>query len=168
MSEIRPKATGYSEAGASKVRRAFKGFTATSASPNEDINWNNYTLRQRGRMLSMSSPVAASAIKSNRTKVVGTGLNLKSSVDTDVLGLTPEAAKEWQRNTEREFAIWAGKRENCDAIGMNNFYGLQRLCLQSWLTNGDVFGLIRYDAPSPLNPYSLRVHMIALQTILSR
>ena len=113
----------------------------------------------------MSSPVAASAIKSNRTKVVGTGLNLKSSVDTDVLGLTPEAAKEWQRNTEREFAIWAGKRENCDAIGMNNFYGLQRLCLQSWLTNGDVFGLIRYDAPSPLNPYSLRVHMIEADRI---
>ena len=161
MSEkIRPKASGYSEAGASRVRRAFKGFTATSSSPNEDINWNNYTLRQRGRMLSMSSPVAASAIKSNRTKVVGTGLTLKSAIDTDVIGMTPEAAKEWQRNTEREFAIWAGKRENCDAIGMNNFYGLQRLCLQSWLTNGDVFGLIRYVDPTPLNPYTLRVHMI--------
>ena len=161
MSEkIRPKASGYSEAGASRVRRAFKGFTATSSSPNEDINWNNYTLRQRGRMLSMSSPVAASAIKSNRTKVVGTGLSLKCAVDIDVLGMTSEAAKEWQRNTEREFAIWAGKRENCDAIGMNNFYGLQRLCLQSWLTNGDVFGLIRYVDPTPLNPYTLRVHLI--------
>ena len=166
MSEkIRPKASGYSEAGASRVRRAFKGFTATSSSPNEDINWNNYTLRQRGRMLSMSSPVAASAIKTNRTKVVGVGLSLKSNIDAVTIGITPEAAKEWQKKTEREFALWASKRENCDAIGMNNFAGLQRLCLQSWLTNGDVFALKQYYDPTPLNPYSLRIHMIEADRI---
>lgn len=166
MSEkFRPKASGYSEAGASKVRRALKGFTARSSSPNEDINWNNYTLRQRGRMLSMSSPIAASAIKTNRTKVVGIGLSLKSTVDTDALGMTPEAAKAWQRNTEREWALWANKRENCDATGMNSFAGLQRLTVSSWLTNGDIFGLYqRYD-PTPINPYSLRIHMIEADRI---
>ena len=47
---------GYSEAGASVTRRAMKGFKARSGSPNEDINWNNATLRQRGRMLYMSTP----------------------------------------------------------------------------------------------------------------
>ena len=156
----RPQASGYSEAGASVNRRALKGFTAVSSSPNEDINWNQYRLRQRGRMLYMSSPVAASAIKVNRTKVVGTGLTLKSNIDADLLRMTPEAAKEWQRATEREFALWAGKRENCDAIGMNNFYGIQQLAVMSWLTNGDVFALFqRYD-PTPLNPYSLRLHMV--------
>ena len=51
---VRPKASGYSEAGASLIRRALKGFTPRSASPNEDINWNNATLRQRGRMLYMA------------------------------------------------------------------------------------------------------------------
>lgn len=158
MREI--KASGYSEAGASTTRRALKGFTAASSSPNEDINWNNFTLRQRGRMLSMSSPVAASAIKTNRTKIVGVGLNLKSSIDYQFLQMTPEAAKDWQKNTEREFALWANKRENCDAIGMNNFAGIQQLAVMSWLTNGDVFALFqRYD-PTPLNPYSLRIHMI--------
>lgn len=163
--KTRPRASGYSEAGASRVRRALKGFTARSSNPNEDINWNNYTLRQRGRMLTMSSPIAASAVKTNRTKVVGTGLNLKSSVDASVLGLTPERAKEWQKNTEHEFALWAGKRENCDAIGMNNFAGLQRLAVQSWLTNGDVFGVIqRYD-PTPTNPYTIRVHMVEADRI---
>ncbi len=161
MSNIRrPQASGYSEAGASTSRRALKGFTATSSSPNEDINWNQYRLRQRGRMLYMSSPVAASAIKVNRTKVVGTGLTLKSAIDADALHLTPEAAKKWQRKTEREFALWAGKRENCDAIGMNNFAGIQQLSVMSWLTNGDVFALIQRCDPTPLNPYSLRLHMI--------
>lgn len=36
----RPKASGYSDAGASLIRRALKGFQARSGSPNEDINWN--------------------------------------------------------------------------------------------------------------------------------
>ena len=56
------RASGYSEAGASRTRRALKGFDAHSGSPNEDINWSNHTLRQRGRMLYMSSPLATSAI----------------------------------------------------------------------------------------------------------
>lgn len=161
----RPQASGYSEAGASKVRRALKGFKAVSSSPNEDIHWNNYTMRQRARILFMSYPVAASAIKTNRTKVVGTGLTLKSSIEHKALGLTPEAAKEWQQNTEREFALWAGKRENCDAIGMNDFAGLQQLAVTSWLMNGDVFGLFQWYKETPANPYQLRVHMIEADRI---
>lgn len=155
-----PMASGYGDAGASVNRRAFKGFSATSASPNEDINWHQSRLRQRSRMLVMSSPVAASAIKTNRTKVVGVGLGLKCSVDSDVLGWTPEKAKDWQRHTEREFRLWSSKRENCDAIGLNTFSGLQALALSSFLTNGDVIGLKEFRKPTPLNPYRLRIHMV--------
>ena len=162
---MRPMASGYSEAGASTVRRALKGFKARSSSPNEDINWNNFTMRQRARMLYMSSPIAASAIKTNRTKVVGTGLTLKSSIDHERLGLTPEAAKQWQQNTEREFALWAGKKENCDAIGMNDFSSMQQLAIMSWLMNGDVFALFQWYKESPTNPYQLRVHMIEADRI---
>ena len=165
--KFRPQASGYSDAGASTVRRSMKGFTARSSSPNEDINWNNFTLRQRGRMLYMSSPVARSAIQTNKTKVVGTGLMPKCSIDAEFLHMTPEAAKEWQKKTEREFAVWAGKRENCDAIGMNNFAGLQQLAVSSWLPNGDVIALIQrdFDTNPLMNPYSLRIHMIEADRI---
>lgn len=162
---IRPQASGYSDAGASVDRRSMKGFTARSSSPNEDINWNSYTLRQRGRMLVMSSPVAASAIKTNKTKVVGTGLMLKSNIDATFLGLSPETAKAWQKNVEREFALWASKKQNCDAIGVNSFTGLQQLAVQSWLANGDVFALFKHYDPTPLNPYSLRIHMLEADRI---
>lgn len=165
VGNIRPKASGYSEAGASKTRRALKGFTATSSSPNEDINWNQYTLRQRGRMLYMSSPVAASAIKTNRTKVVGIGLSPKSAIDVETLGISAEAAKAWQHRVEREFAMWAAKKENCDAIGVNSFYQMQGLALTSWLVNGDVFGLIQRKDATKLNPYTLRIHMIEADRI---
>lgn len=156
----RPQTSGYSEAGASLTRRALKGFMPRSGSPNEDINDNNQTLRQRSRMLYMASPVATSAINTSRTKVVGTGLTLKSDIDRTVLGLSPEEAKDWQRNAEAEFALWAEKKQNCDALGVNNFSGIQQLAVKSWLTSGDVFVVIQRAKPTPLNPYTLRLHMV--------
>lgn len=154
------QARGYSEAGASINRRALKGFTPDSGSPTEDINRNNSTLRQRARMLYMAAPVATSAINTNRTKIVGTGLTLKSTIDRDVLKLSPEAAKKWQKQVEAEFKLWAGKAQNCDALGINNFVGLQQLALKSWLLSGDVFPLFKHYPVTPLNPYSLRIHLI--------
>lgn len=155
-----PKAKGYSEAGASHIKKALKGFIAQSGSAREDIDWNNRTLRQRGRILPMSSPVAASAIKTNRTNVVGVGLKLKSSIDREVLGLSPEAAKQWQWQVEREWELWASKKQNCDATGVNNFYGLQQLALQSWLSSGDVLAVLQQKDVSPHAPYGLRLQMV--------
>lgn len=157
---IRPQNKGYGEAGASWRKKAVKGFNAPSGSPHEDIDFNNYTLRQRARMLYMAAPIATSAIKTNRTNVVGVGLKLKSRIDREVLGLTPEQAEEWQKQTEREFALWAENKRACDATGMNNLYGLQQLALISWLLSGDCIGVFKQYAPDRLHPYSLRVHLI--------
>ena len=162
---VRPKASGYSEAGASLTRRATKGFTPRSGPPNEDINWNNSTLRQRGRMLYMSAPLATSAVNTNRTKVIGVGLTLKSIINREVLGLSPEAAKDWQRKTEAEFHLWADHKQSCDAIGMNNFDALQQLALVSWLMSGDVFPIFKRYKPTPTSPYSLRIHMVEADRI---
>lgn len=160
-----PQAKGYSDAGASFQRRAMRGFNAQSGSPNEDINWNNDTLRQRSRMLYMSAPLATSAIKTNRSKVVGSGLALKCDIDREALGMTPEQAKAWSRHTEAEFRLWAERRMNCDATGINNFAGLQQLVLMSWLQSGDVFALVKRYDPTPLNPYSLRLHLVEADRI---
>ncbi len=157
---VRPRAKGYSEAGASLTRRAMKGFTPQSGSPNEDINWNNDTLRQRGRMLFMSAPLATSAINTNRTKVVGVGLTLKPAIDRAVLGLGPEEAQAWEQRTEAEWRLWSSHKQNCDAIGMNDFDSQQQLALISWLQSGDVFPLFKRYPPTRTNPYSLRVHLI--------
>ena len=151
---------GYGEAGASWRKRAVKGFNAPSGSSHEDIDFNNFTLRQRSRMLYMAAPVATSAVKTNRTNVVGVGLQLKSRIDREVLGLSPEQAETWQKNTEREFGLWAKNKRACDATGMNNFYGLQQLALVSWLLSGDCIGLIKQYPVTRLLPYSMRVHLI--------
>lgn len=108
----RPVNKGYGDAGASWHKKATKGFRAMSGSPKEDIDANNYTLRQRARMLYMAAPIATSAIRTNRTNVVGIGLQLKSRIDREALGMTQEAADAWQAQAEREFALWSE----------NNFY----------------------------------------------
>ena len=92
----RPVNKGYGDAGASWHKKATKGFRAMSGSPKEDIDANNYTLRQRARMLYMAAPIATSAIRTNRTNVVGIGLQLKSRIDREALGMTQEAADAWQ------------------------------------------------------------------------
>ena len=158
-------ASGYGDAGASKTKRALKGFIAKSTSPNEDIDWNNYTLRQRGRMLYMASPVAASAIDTNRTKVVGTGLHMKCALDREILGLSEEALKNWQKKTEAEFRMWASKPSSCDSLGLNNFYSLQQLVVKSWLMSGDVFAVFKRTEATAQNPYTLRLHIVEADRI---
>ena len=157
---VRPKNKGYGEAGASWSKRAVKGFNAPSGSAHEDIDFHNFTMRQRARMLYMAAPMATSAIKTNRTNVVGVGLRLKSRIDREALGLTPDQAEKWQKDTEREFSLWASNKRACDATGMNNFYGLQQLALVSWLLSGDCIGIVKQYKTTRLLPYSLRVHLI--------
>ena len=154
------KMKGYSYAGASHTKKNLKGFTVESGSPAEDINANNYTLRQRSRMLYMSAPIAAAALKRQRTNIIGAGLRLKSTIDREVLGLTQEQAEEWQRHTQAEFALWAQRKQACDATGVNNFYGMQQLVALSYPMSGDVFALIKRAEPSKLMPYSLRLHIL--------
>ena len=161
----RPKNKGYGEAGASYTKKARKGFLASSGSPHEDIDANNRTLRQRARMLYMAAPIATSAIKTNRTNVIGCGLQLKSRVNRERLGLTAEQAKVWQRKTEEEFELWAANKMNCDAIGINNFYTAQQLVFSSELLSGDCFVLLGHEEPTPLNPYGLRFHIIEADRI---
>lgn len=154
-------ASGYGDAGASQQKRALKGFIANSLSANRDINDNNSTLRQRARMLYMASPVATSAINTNRTKVVGGGLHMRAAIDRSILGLSEEAADEWMKTVEAEWEMWSERKNNCDALGLNNFYELQQIALKSWLTSGDIFALFkREDHRTSMNPYTLRIQLI--------
>lgn len=153
------KNSGYDESGASRNKNSMRGWLASSKTPQEDIDKNLSTLRQRSRSLYMSAPLAVSAIKTNRTNIVGEGLKLKSTIDADFLGMTLEQAAEWQRNAEREFKLWA-ESKFCDATRVNNFYELQQVACMSWLMNGDACVLLEYEKPTKALPYGLRIHLI--------
>ena len=108
----------------------------------------------------MAAPIATAALKRQRTNIVGAGLRLKPTIDRETLGLTPEQAEAWQRKVQAEFNLWANRKQACDATGVNNFYGMQQLVALSWPMSGDVFALIKRADPTPLEPYSLRLHIL--------
>lgn len=153
-------AKGYSDAGASTTRRALKGFNAWSGSPARDIDDNSYTMRQRSRMLYMGAPIATGAVRTMRTNVVGTGVVPRPRIDRETLRMDAEQADAWQDAARREFAMWAGDRRACDALGLNDFWELQQLVMQSWLMSGDVFALVRRHKGSLMRPYTLRLQLV--------
>lgn len=168
MSEVKKRRfynKGYSEAGASVTKKSMKGFNAQSGSPQEDIDFNNQTLRERSRILAMASPIAASAIKTNRTNVLGMGLRMQPRIDRDVLGISSEQADEMQKHISREWDIWSGNPRAVDALGISNFADIQRLVLQSWLLSGDVFALVQQKNPTPMMPYSTRIMIVEADRI---
>ena len=150
---------GYSEGGASAVKKSLKGWVGRSKSPKQDIFDNLDLLRQRSRLLCMTAPIATSAIKTTRTNVVGCGLKLKSKIDYKTLGISQEEASKWEEHAEKEFSLWA-ESKFCDSTRVNNFYEMQQLALISWLMNGDGFALIKHQKAKKYFPYALNIFLI--------
>ena len=150
--------SGYGNYGASHNKNSFLGWFYHGGSAYEDIELNLSTLRQRSRDLYMGVPVAAGAVKTMRTNVVGSGLVLKSQIDYEYLGLTEEQAQKLESDIEREFALWS-KSETCDIERVDNFLELQQLAFLNWLASGDVFVLLPLTKRVNI-PYDLRVQLI--------
>lgn len=150
--------SGYSRHAASLSKSSMKGWLSSLGSPDEDINDNLPKLRERSRDLWMAGGIAAGAIKTVRTNVVGPGLRLNPTPDAEYLNLTPDEAYAWKRNVIREFSMWANSRD-CDMSRQLTFGQLQSLSYVSALMNGDVFALLPYKQRIG-QPYDLRIQLI--------
>jgi lambda family phage portal protein len=81
-----------------------------------------------------------------------------------VLGWTPEQAREWKRNVQAEFSLWADSTE-CDQAATQNFYELQYMLLGCVLESGDAFTLLPSAAPTSSQPHTLRVQIVEADRI---
>jgi len=151
--------SGYSEGGASHTRSALRGWNPLKSSPAADVDVSLATLRSRSADLYTNSPLGSAALNCIRTNVVGAGLKPFPKVDHRLLGITPEAAKEWQRNALREFSLWADG-VGCDIYRKNNFYDMQDVLFISCLVDGDGWAIKKYRKATGDNPYSLRIQLV--------
>lgn len=154
---------GYSHHGASRTKKSLRDWNSSGGSAKEDIEENLEILRERTRDLYMGASLATGAIKTIRTNVVGSGLKLNPRIDYDFLKMTEEEAERWERNTEREFKLWA-ESIHCDAQRMNNFYELQSLAFLSQLMSGECFVLLPKNK-RVFMPYDLRIMLIEADRI---
>jgi capsid protein len=127
--------------GASNSRRSLKEWNPGGGDADSDLLLDLPTLRERSRDLVRNNPLAAGAIKTKVTNVIGTGLRLQARIDRDVLNLTEEQADEWEKKAEREFRLY-WESQNCDITRTQNGHGLTRMIYQQAKENGDVFVLL--------------------------
>lgn len=115
-------------------------------------------LRGRSRDLVRNSPVAAGAIETDVSHVVGTGLTLQCRIDAEALGITTEQARKWQKDTERLFCMWA-ESEMADAFAELTFYELQELAYRTSQESGDGFVVLAQKS-RPTWPFKLALQVI--------
>ena len=132
---------------------------STSGSPDEDINANLDTLRERSKDLYMGgSNVATGILRTMQTNVIGSGLTLKPDIDSKFLKMTEQEAENWRQNVVREFEYFATS-SNCDMFRLKNFYEMQQLAFLSMLMSGDVFIMLPHKERHNF-PYNLRIQLI--------
>lgn len=149
--------------GATQSRRNWRRWNTSKGDANTDSLPDLQKLRESCRDLTRNYALAGGAINTKVTNVVGGGIRPQSKIDADFLGMSYEKADAWQKQTEREFALWA-ESSNCDIERCDNFYGLQNLAFRSMLENGDVFCNLPYKG-IPGFPYELRLQLIEADRI---
>lgn len=149
-------AGGYN--GASMSRAALRGWRPAVSDADSDAAADLTILRARSRDLMRNAPLAAGAINTMVTNVVGTGLSLQSRIDAKALGLTEDEADTWQAHTEREFRLWFESKD-CDATRTQNGYGLQSLAFRSALESGDTFANLP-TIKRQNSPYELAIQLV--------
>lgn len=152
--------------GGRRDRRPTSQWRTTRGSADADLLPDLEVLRERCRDLVRNSPIAGGAISTVVTSVVGTGLKLQSQIDRKLLGLSDDEVDAWQRNTEREWRLWA-ESQDCDITRTQDFYGLQDMVMRSTLESGDCFSVLPYVARRG-TAYDLRVQIIEADRVRNK
>ena len=142
--------------GADTTRRSIMNWLTGSGSADADTLPDLPTLREHSRDLIRNTPMAAGAVGTIVTSVVGAGLTLQCSIDRGLLNLTDDQADAWEESTEREFNLWG---QSCDMRRTLSFNDMQELAFRQMLENGDVFGVLSYKK-RPGELYGLKISMV--------
>lgn len=156
-------ASGYYYHGASRTKNSLIGWITGGGSAEDDIDRQASTLRVRARDLYAGGGLGRGAPATMVTNVVGWGIRPKPKIDAKFLGLSDEAADEWQTTALREFNLWA-ETNMCDATRQSNFWELQELAFRSMLMSGDVFALFGMKE-NKRSPYKTVIHLIEADRI---
>lgn len=151
-------ASGYRYHGASTTKNSLIGWITGGGSAEDDIDLQGSMLRIRSRDLYAGGGLGRGAPNTMVTNVVGWGIRPKPKIDRELLGLSEEAAAEWEKAALREFTLWA-KTKMCDATRQHTFWEMQELAFRSELVSGDVLAVFGMK-PNLRNPYQTTIRLI--------
>lgn len=159
----RQAASGYGAHGASSTLNSMVGWLVNGGAAEDDIDLHGSLLRQRARDLYAGGGLARSGPAALTTSVVGWGIQPKPKIDGQLLGMTDAECDEWERNTLREFKLWA-ENPMCDAERSKDFYTMQQLAFRSELMSGDVFVLFGMKT-NARTPYQMVIRILEADRI---
>lgn len=162
---IQMAASYFGRHGASTTLNSMIGWMVGGGGAEDDIDVHGTLLRKRARDLYAGGGLARSGPNTLTTNVVGWGIKPKPKIDGELLQLSDEARDEWERNTLREFELWA-ESPMCDAERQQNFYGLQELAFLSMLVSGDCFALFGMKE-NKRTPYQTTLRILEADRIAS-
>jgi lambda family phage portal protein len=144
--------------GADTSRRAMRSANATPSSPDKDDLPSLEKLRAISRDMYRNAPLVRGAVDTMRFNIIGAGLLVQSQVDYEFLGISEDAAREFEAKAEHIYRFWA-ESVNADVERSSNFYELQTIALVGALVSGDVFAALPYIKRHD-SPFSLCVQLI--------
>lgn len=110
--------------------------------------------------------LTSGAVQTHLDNIIGGGLRLSAKPDYRALGQDVDWAREWQRDTEREFRAWANDIDcYCDAARKSNFGGLIAQGYRSYLQSFEVLATMEWITNRPLAKYRTAVQMIDPQRL---
>lgn len=131
--------------GASNSRRT-SGWYSPSTSASAEAEGANVNLRNRMRDLVRNNPWASKAITVIVSNTVGTG----------IMAAAKSGNKRGSEAAMKTWRAWAESTE-CDALRMNNIYGLQALALRTVAESGEALVIRETVTNNTTIPYALRI-----------
>ena len=71
---------------------------------------------------------------------VGTGLRLRCAPEPDLFGKDQKALRDWRKDVERRFNLWANSPVECDIEGRRTIGQMQEAAFRGWLNTGEILG----------------------------
>ena len=151
--------TGYGHYGANTSKNELLGWLWRGGDADADIGINQQILRERSRDAFMGIPLAAGAIETLDTNVVGEGLFPAPAVDGEALGLDELETADLVKEIAEKWEWWANDPRECDFEMKHTFPTIQHIAFQSMLLSGDCPVLFPLK-PRPDRLYDLRVRVL--------
>lgn len=125
-------------------------------SADEDLLTDLSKLREKSRDLVRNDGIAAGAISTIVTNIIGTGIRPQSRLDKEALKIDEEYADQLQHLIEK---IWERWVKFADAGERVNFYGIEELAERQRFVNGEAI-IIPLRLTNKARPYSFALQIV--------
>lgn len=145
--------------GADLNDRSLSDWTGTAGSADADLLGEIDILRSRGQDIARNSGIAAGILGTYKDNIVGTGPRLSSRANYGHLGRSIEWQKALAEQIDHKFSEWFNSRDM--DVGRRWSGGKQtELVVSSLVTQGEAFGLLYWDDPTPTRKWRTRLQLI--------